>query len=154
MALTAVFAGSSLAMQKANERETVLEELRAYYADFSERDWNKFSDHFWPDAILSTLWQPPGEKAERVWVTSVPDFVRQAPAGPGSKEVFEEKMTGADVRVQGNLAQVWARYEARFGDPGEIEKWSGIDSFLLLKHGGRWRIIALAYAPENQSDNE
>ena len=127
-------------------REEILAELRQYYADFSERDWTKFSDHFWSGATLTTVWQLPGENAPRVVTISVPEFVEQAPQGPGSKPVFEEKMTGAKVRVIGNLAQVWATYEARFGDPGNVQEWNGIDAFTLMKHNGRWRITSLAYA--------
>lgn len=120
-------------------------ELERYYADFSARDWEKFADHFWPGATITTVWAPPGESAPRVVVTSIPDFVAKAPEGPGSKPIFEEKMTGAEVRVQGNLAQVWARYEARFGEPGQVTEWSGTDAFTLMKHGGRWKIVALAF---------
>lgn len=126
----------------------VREMLKSYYATFSDRDWDRFQDHFWPGAIMTTIWMPPGEEVERVVATTVPEFVAQAPLGPGSKEVFEERMESASIRVDGNLAQAWARYEARFGDPGEIMEWTGIDAFSLLKHGGTWRIVSLTYAPE------
>ena len=123
-------------------------ELERYYADFSARDWDAFADHFWPGATITTRWQPPGEDAPRVVVTTVPDFVAQAPQGPGSKPIFDERMTACETRVTGDLAQVWARYDARFGDPGDVKEWSGIDDFTLMKHEGRWRIVALAFASE------
>ena len=129
-------------------RDEVLEELRQYYADFSERDWERFSSHFWEGATLTTVYQPAGESVPRVVVTSVPDFVAQAPQGPGSKSIFEEKMQEAEVRVTGNLAQAWASYSARFGDPGEVMEWTGVDAFTLMKHEGRWRIVSLAYAAD------
>ena len=131
------------------ERAEVLAGLRQYYADFSARDWEAFASHFWKGATITTVWQPAGEPAERVVVTSIPDFVAQAPQGPGSKPIFEEKMTGADVRVFQNLAQVWARYDARFGDPGSVMEWSGIDAFTLMKHDGSWKIVALAFSAEH-----
>ena len=121
-------------------------ELTRYYADFSARAWQAFADHFWPGATLTTVWQPPGEDAPRVVATSVPDFVRQAPEGPGSKPIFAEWMIGLDVRVSGDLAQAWASYGARFGEPGDVREWTGIDAFTLLRHEGRWRIVALAWA--------
>ena len=132
----------------SGERAEVLVELRQYYADFSARDWEAFVSHFWKGATITTVWQPAGEPAERVVVTSIPDFVAQAPAGPGSKPIFEEKMTGAEVRVFQNLAHVWARYDARFGDPGSVMEWSGIDAFTLMKHDGSWKIVALAFSAE------
>ncbi len=142
-ALAAPSAGSGAATATAEEE--VRAELLSYYADFSARDWAKFADHFWPGATITTVWQPPGEAAPRVVVTSIPEFVAKAPEGPGSKSIFEEKMTGAEIRMHGNLAQVWARYEARFGEPGQVAEWSGTDASILMKHGGRWRIVALAF---------
>lgn len=124
-------------------------ELDRYYADFSARDWPAFSGHFWPGATITTAWQPPEESAPRVVVTGVPEFVAQAPKGPGSKAIFEEKITGAETRIQGNLAQVWARYDAKFGDPGDVREWSGIDAFTLMKHDGQWKIVALAFTTED-----
>jgi len=129
-------------------QEEVLAELRQYYADFSARDWEKFADHFWPGATITTVWQPPGEAAPLVVVTTIAQFIEQAPQGPGSKTIFEEWMTGAEARVHGNLAQVWAGYRARFGEPGNVAEWSGVDAFTLMKHDGRWRIVALAFASD------
>ena len=129
-------------------RAEVLAELEAYYADFSARDWEAFSDHFWPGATITTVWRPPGEDADRVVVTSVPEFVERAPQGPGSREIFEERMTEAEVRVSGGLAQAWASYAARFGDPGEVTEWEGTDAFTHLEHDGRWRIVSLVFASD------
>lgn len=129
-------------------RAEILAELQEYYADFSARDWEAFSNHFWPGATITTVWQPPGETGERVVVTSIPEFVEQAPEGPGSREIFEEEMTSADLRVTGNLAQAWARYSARFGDPGDVAEWEGTDAFTLLRHEGRWKIVSLVFASD------
>ena len=54
----------------------------------------------------------------------------------------------AEVRVQGNLVQVWARYQARFGEPGNVVEWSGVDALTLMKHDGHWRIVALVFAAD------
>ena len=80
---------------------------------------------------------------------SVPDFVAKAPEGPESRSIFEEKMTGAQIKLEGGLAQVWAGYAAKFGDPGELMTWEGIDAFTLLFHDGRWRIVSIAYVQVN-----
>lgn len=120
-------------------------ELERYYADFSARDWVAFADHFWPGATITTVWQPPGEAGPRVDAQTVPAFVANAPEGPGSQPIFEERMTGLELRVHGNLAQAWVRYAARFGDSTRLVEWSGIDAVTLLEHGGRWRIASLAF---------
>ena len=129
-------------------RDSVVAELRRYYADFSARDWTAFSDHFWPGATLTTVWQPPGSPSPRVEIITIPEFVRRAPDGPGSKPIFDEQMDSVRVRVSGNLAQAWAFYTARFGDSTSVATWRGVDAFTIMYHDGRWRITSLAYASE------
>jgi len=123
----------------------VLEELRGYYRDLSARDWTAFADRFWPGATITTVWHPGGEDSARVWVTTVPDFVAAAPEGPDSRAIFEETMRDARILVRGDLAQAWVQYHARFGDPGAITEWQGVDAVTLMRHAGRWRIVALAF---------
>jgi hypothetical protein len=94
---------------------------------------------------MTTIWMPPGEESERVVATAIPDFIAQAPAGPGSREIFEERPTSMEIRMEEGLAQVWARYSARFGDPGDVMEWEGYDAFTLLRHGDEWRITSIAY---------
>lgn len=126
----------------------VLTALRAYYRDFSARDWVAFQDHFWPGATITTIWPPPGEDSAGVFVSSVPSFVARAPDGPGSRSIFQETMLASRIRVAGPLAQAWVRYRARFGDPGDVVEWEGTDAFSLLLHDGRWRIVALVFASD------
>jgi hypothetical protein len=127
-------------------RDQVIAALEQYYADFSARDWTRFRDHFWPGATLTTIWQAASDSVPSVTVTDIDHFIEMAPQGPGSREIFEERMTGANVRADDSLAQVWASYDARFGDPGDVREWSGTDAFTLMRHDGRWRIVSLAYS--------
>jgi len=129
-------------------RALILAELTSYYRDLSARDWDAFASHFWRGAVITTVWQPDGESERRVDFISVPRFIAEADLGPGSKEFFEETMGTVEVHVQGNLAMVWAEYRARFGDPGDIREWSGIDAFTLMKHLGVWKITSMAFAAE------
>jgi hypothetical protein len=123
----------------------IVAELRTYYQDFSDRNWPAFTAHFWPGAAITTIWRPPGEDSARVVATAVPDFVAQAPRGPGSRAIFEERMLEARITTTGDLAQAWVRYRATFGDPGQVSEWEGTDAFTLLRHDGRWRIASLAF---------
>jgi hypothetical protein len=140
---------SASVLAAAADSAAVLAELEAYYRDFSARDWVAFGDHFWPGADITTIWRPPGEDSVRVVVTSIPDFVAQAPRGPGSRQIFEERMLEARVVTFGDLAQAWVRYHARFGDPGAVAEWEGRDAFTLLRQGGRWRIVELAFVGDD-----
>ena len=149
LVLLAIPAGLAAQERPTGPQEAELSAfLESYYDAFSDRDWTRFQDHFWPGATLTTVWAPDPEEGERVVVTTIPDFVAQAPLGPGSREVFEERMVSARLEIAGGLAQAWVRYDARFGDPGAIMEWSGIDAFNLIRHQGRWRIVSLAYAAD------
>ncbi len=123
-------------------------ELKAYYADFSARDWDAFAAHFWPGATITTAWQAPDADSVAVVTQTVDEFVAAAPAGPGSREIFEEWMTDAQIVATSTLASAWVHYGARFGDPGDVMEWQGIDAFTLMQVGGEWRIAALAFAPD------
>jgi ketosteroid isomerase-like protein len=126
----------------------VAAELQSYYADFSARDWERFAAHFAPGAVLATVWVPPAAAGPELLVQTVPEFVAAAPAGPGSQPIFEERMTAVDIEVEGDLATARARYAARFGSPGSVAEWTGTDAFTFLRHGGRWRIVSLAFAAD------
>lgn len=131
-------------------RDQVLAVIEQYYGDLSTRDWVRVYEHFWPGASLATPWQPPGETDVRVVITSIEQFIEQAPLGPGSREIFEERLDSARVRGSASLAQVWAWYHARFGDPGDVAEWTGTDAFTLIRHGGRWRITSVSYVNDGE----
>ena len=133
----------------ADGEAAVRAELERYYADFTARNWVAFADHFWGGATITTMWQPPGTARPIVDAQTVPSFVAKAPEGPGSKPIFEERMTQADIRVHRDLAHAWVRYEARFGDPGNLLTWRGIDAITLIRHQGRWRITSLAFTDQD-----
>lgn len=122
--------------------------LEAYYDALSDRDWPQFTKSFWSGATLTTVWQEPGTAGPAVSTSTVPEFVARAPEGPDSREIFDEHMLEADLRVEGSLATAWVRYRVRFGDPGDIAEWEGTDVVTLLQHDGVWRIVSLAFAPE------
>ena len=131
-------------------REEILKELTQYYDHMSARDWPAYASHFWPGATITTVWQAAGEPAPKVLITPIQDFIAQTPLGPNSQPVFEERMVDADVRVNGNLSQVWANYKARFGGLGKIDEWTGIDAFTLMKQEGHWKISGLTFAANEE----
>ena len=127
----------------------VREHLMRYYDALSARDWTMLPASFWPDATLTTIWQPPGEPAQRVWATTVPAFIAAAPEGPDSQPIFEERPTSMELRVEGPLASAWVRYRARFGAPDALVCWTGTDLFTLIRHDEKWRIASVAYVSDD-----
>jgi hypothetical protein len=136
---------ASEAVEAARTEAEVRAALLRYYADLNARDWPAVRAHFWPAGAYATVWQPPGQPRALVEIVPVDTFIARAPQGPDSKPIFEERLTNVVVRSHGNLAQAWATYTARFGEPGNVATWEGIDAFTLLRHDGTWRIVSLSY---------
>lgn len=126
----------------------VIEFLTGYYDALSDRDWVRFADRFYDGAHIAFVMPDSTGRVDGVTFQGVPDFVALAPLGPGSREIFEERMTGHTIHVSGDLAAAWVRYEARFGDPGDVLEWTGTDAITMIRIDDRWRITSLTYVPE------
>ncbi len=130
-------------------QQQVTAALRVYYQRFSSRNWRAFLQSFWPGAIITTRWTPPGARGPRVAVVTLDEFIRQGPNGPDRLAVFRESMVDARVRRYGDLADAWVVYRARFGERGDsVLVSSGVDAFHLMRHDGQWRIVSLTFTGE------
>lgn len=130
----------------ASGEKAVLEKLLvSYYDDMSARDWEKYRSYFWDNATITTAWQKPGDSAVRVHVITIDEFIEQTPQGPDSQPVFREEMKNSSIEIKNNLAAAWVDYDAEFGKPDSVMKWSGTDVFSFLKNNGEWRITSLVF---------
>lgn len=142
---TLVLTLASCFAPRSGDTVVVRDAVQHYYEVFSARDWPAYGDQFWPQATLTTVWQPPEASAPDVVVTTIEDFLAHTGEGPDAQPIFEERLLAAEITVVGDLAMVWARYEAVFGAPDALVQWQGVDAFTWLRHGGRWRIVSIAY---------
>lgn len=122
--------------------------LTGYYDALSDRDWVRFANSFHDGAHIAFVMPDSTGATGRVTFQSIPRFVQLAPLGPGSREIFEERMTDHTIHVSGDLAVAWVEYEARFGDPGDVMEWTGIDAVTMIRIRNAWKITSLAYVPE------
>jgi hypothetical protein len=60
---------------------------------------------------------------------------------PGGTERLEERFYNPLVRVDDDIAMVWAQYDFLVG--GEVHHW-GTNILSFLKQDGRWRVSAIA----------
>ncbi len=75
-------------------------------------------------------------------VTLLPlDRFAQAVVAAKPGDVWDERLSDPEVRVDGNLAQVWSPYTFRLN--GTLHH-CGIDAFMLLKVGDTWKITQIA----------
>jgi len=139
---------------RAEEDSAIQAALDTYYGRFSRRAWDELRESFWPGAVIATRWLPPGASDTLVDVIPLETFLSRPEEGPARLAVFAERMVRHEVRRYGDLAIVWATFEATFGMPGAPpETHYGVDAFQLLADGGTWRIVSLAFTQELPGDS-
>jgi hypothetical protein len=72
---------------------------------------------------------------------TTPSRFGAAIVGAKAGDVWNEKMVDPEVRIDGDVAQVWGYYTFHLND---TFSHCGIDAFMLLKVGGTWKITQLA----------
>jgi Putative lumazine-binding len=125
--------------------------IRSYYAALTSRDWRLLGEHFWPRATIATVRRAPDDTVPRVRTLTIEEFV--AGAGKASVEVFADEALRANVVTYGALADAWVTSHARVGATAQtgVSRY-GIDAFHLMKLGGQWRIVSLAFQNEVPGD--
>lgn len=88
----------------------------------------------------------PGSRdgAPALRVSTLDEFIAQVGA---AREPLDEQAFRPEVRIDGNLAAVWTRYEFRRGD---AFSHCGYDAFHFARTADGWRIIGLAYTTRQQ----
>jgi hypothetical protein len=102
---------------------------------------------FSPNPILQTIVKNKEEKA--VVITEALDSFLVSVGRPHTA-VYDERITFDVVKIDGDLAIVWAPYKFYLGD-----KFShcGVDSFQLIKINGEWKIQYLIDTRRKQGCN-
>jgi hypothetical protein len=136
---------STISVFDTTEGAAIDSRLKQYYKDMTARDWQKYRSHFWDNGTITTVWKHPNDSLAKVDVTTIDDFIKETPNGPDSQPIFEETMKDSKIEVQGNLAQAWVEYDAKFGTEQNLATWSGTDVFTLLRHEGEWKIVSLVF---------
>lgn len=119
--------------------------LEEYYETMSDRDWIAYRDFFVAGGTLTTVWKAESEAKPAIHTYSIDQFLAQTKDGPDSQPIFEEKMTSADMKIQGNLASVFVRYKAKFGTSENLMEWEGFDHFSMIRFEGKWKIVSITY---------
>lgn len=90
---------------------------------------------FSKDLVLQSV--STGKDGEAVLTTDAKNDFANVIGTPHS-EVYDERITFGDIKIDGDLASVWAPYKFYLGD-----KFShcGVDVFQLMKTTGGWKII-------------
>jgi hypothetical protein len=121
--------------------------VRGYYAALTSRDWRLLGSHFGPRATIATVRGTPDDTVPRLRTLTIEEFV--AGAGQAQAVVFADEALRANIVTYGALADAWVTHHARVGARAQtVVSRYGIDAFHLMKVGGRWRIVSLAFQHE------
>ena len=134
--------GRSTAIQDTSILKTFIEN---YYEVMSARDWTTYKTYFTDQAVLTTVWQESADDEATIYTNTIDGFLAQTKNGPDSQPIFEEKPISIEIKIKGDLASVWAKYEAKFGTEENLMRWKGNDLFSLIHHNDKWYISALTY---------
>ena len=61
--------------------------------------------------------------------------------GSPHPDIYDERLTTMDIKIDDNLALVWANYEFYVG---KTFSHDGVDIFTLAKENGSWKIVSIA----------
>jgi len=120
----------------------VITAVEGIYDDLSSRRWEALQAHFLAGA---TLVFSDRQAPKRVTPDEFIEMVKKQAEG---KEVFEERMTHAWIRIHEDLAFVWSDFAGRIGTAVEFKTWSGVDAFTLIRVNGRWMISQIAVSKD------
>jgi hypothetical protein len=143
-ATLALLAGAPALRAQDSERSTVLATVQKVFDAMRTRDTTLLHQAFDTTARLVGVSSRGGTPG--VSLTSPSQFgsaIVRAPAG----DVWNERIFDPEIRIDGNVAQVWAYYtfhrNATFSH-------CGVDAFMLVKVGPAWKITQLADSRRTQ----
>jgi hypothetical protein len=127
----------STATAQGSDREAILTTVQKVFDAMRTRDTALLSQVFDSTARLVGV---SNRGAPSVSLTAPSQFgaaIARAPAG----DVWNERIYDPEVRIDGNVAQVWAYYTFH---RNTTFSHCGVDAFMLLKVGTTWKITQLA----------
>ncbi|MEE2692813.1 MAG: hypothetical protein VX640_14865 [Pseudomonadota bacterium] len=153
-----VFAGPARAGADPKDGESIDSIMNAVYDVISgpageARDWDRFRALFIDGARL--IPRAPKNPAGAVVLTPEDYITRSGPVL--ERDGFFEQEIGRKVDQYGDIAQVFSAYAAKRNADDAEPFMRGINSFQLMKHEGRWRVVTIfwqAETPDNPVPEE
>lgn len=136
--LGVLLASSVPAHAQDAERAAVLATVQKVFTAMRTRDTALLSQAFDTSARLAGVSTRGGSATVRLTAPSAfGSAIASAPAG----DVWNERIWDPEVRIDGDVAQVWAYYTFHRNN---TFSHCGVDAFMLLKVGNEWKITHLA----------
>jgi len=134
-----------------NDVKTIDALIKASYEVVSgekgvKRQWERDNYLHHPKAVYSYF---DTHKGEQVTMT-LQEFHKETDDMVFSTAFYENEIN-REVRIFGNIAQVWSTYETRLEKDGKVER-RGINSLQLIFENSRWYIISWIFSGENENN--
>ena len=124
----------------AADRGAVLDVVDGLFAAMLARDGAAVTELVEPQGLVTSVTMDAG--ASRVTSSSWAEFASRLPQAPAP---IRERLFDPEVRIRGDLAMVWSRYDLSVGD---TFSHCGTDLFELVRRDGRWRMLHVTYTRE------
>ena len=124
------------------ERDAVIAVVNATFDAMRDRDSEALRETMTPEIAMIRVDTTSGASVTSITMGSeaVDQFANAIVNAP---EQIIERMWDPEVRIDGDLATLWAPYDLHFG---ETFSHCGIDAFQLVRgDDDRWRIVSVAY---------
>ncbi len=125
----------------AEDRQAVLAVVDGLFAAMLARDGAAVTPLVEPQGIVTQL-SVAADGSQRITSTPWADFAAGLARAPGP---IRERLFDPEVRIRGDLAMVWSRYDLSVGD---TFSHCGTDLFELIRRDGRWRMLHVTYTRE------
>jgi hypothetical protein len=125
------------ARAQASERDAVLATVQKVFDAMRTRDTALLRSAFDSSARLVGV----SRGGTPAVTLMTPARFGAAIVGAKAGAVWNEKLLDPEVRIDGDVAQVWSYYTFHLND---AFSHCGVDAFMLLKVGGEWKITQLA----------
>ena len=135
IAFFVLFASTVTAYCQNNEQEAVKKVVNNMFTAMRTRDTVLLKSVFAADMVLQSVVNKKDGTTALI-TEKAGGFVKQV--GTPHKEVYDERITIADVKIDGPLACVWAPYKFYVGT---TFSHCGVDVFQLMKTTAGWKII-------------
>jgi hypothetical protein len=136
-------AGAPAAPAPHAESAAVVAAANRLFDAMQARDTAAIRAMFLPSARIVAVARQDGAAVVRE--RGVGEFL---PGIAGAPEALIERMWSPEVRIDGDLAMLWAPYDFHRG--AEFSH-CGVDTFQLVRVDGAWRIAALSYTIQREA---
>lgn len=135
LTLALIFCCITCSFAQQNTTDAVKQTINRLFDGMRKGDSTVLRSVFSKDMILQSISTGKDGKAT-LSIEKASDFVKAI--GTPHQQVYDERIVFGDIKIDGDLASVWAPYQFYLGD-----KFShcGVDVFSLLKTAEGWKII-------------